>query len=304
MKATYPHPLPDELTLHATSILGDRGRAWLADVPGIVDELSTIWDVEVEEPIPAGEFNFVAPATRIDGVGAVMKIAPPYPDDEYISEADFLGHRAGRGAVRLLERDHERRAMLLERAMPGKNLAELFTGDESRAIEPAIEVLRSILDEPPSTYQPKTLDIWFAGMRRAERTGFSGAYVTKAYEIYERLSRQLDRTFYLHGDFHPGNVVSSGESYLAIDPKGIVGHVGYDIAVFLNNYHWWQEKASDIEERLDHAVREFAHAFQIDSRELREWAFAQMVLGAWWSFDDMPQLYEHKTLAKADVWNV
>jgi streptomycin 6-kinase len=195
--------------------------------------------------------------------------------------------------------------MLLERAMPGKNLAELFTGDEARAIAPAIDVLHSILGEPPPAYQPKTLDMWFAGMRRAESTSFPTAYVTKALEIYEGLSLQPGRTFYLHGDFHPGNVVSSGDSsYLAIDPKGVVGHVGYDISVFLNNYHWWQETKPDIHERLDHAVETFARAFEIDPRELREWAFAQMVIGAWWNFDDMPLLYERATLAKADIWNV
>jgi hypothetical protein len=48
----------------------------------------------------------------------------------------------------------------------------------------------------------------------------------------------------------------------------------------------------------------FSDAFEIDPRELREWAFAQMVLGTWWNYDDMPQLYEPSTLAKADIWNV
>ena len=44
-------------------------------------------------------------------------------------------------------------------------------------------------------------------------------------------------------------------------------------------------------------------AFEIEAREIREWAYAQMVLGAWWNFADMPLHYDG-SVGKADVWNV
>lgn len=305
MKARYSHPFPKELILHVTAILGDKGRDWLDALPQLIDELTELWRLKVAEPFPAGEYNFVAPATRDDGELAVLKIAPPFEDNEYIGEAEFLRHRQGHGIVRLLERDHRRRAILIERAVPGKNLAELFTGRESLAIRPAIEVLRSVLGDVPIDYEPTTLDHWFAGMKRAAGTDFPSDYVAKAFEIYGRLSKQPGRTYYLHGDYHPSNVVSAERNaYLAIDPKGIVGHVAYDIAVFLNNFHWWQETKADVDRRLDYAVQEFSSAFDIDEHELREWAYAQMVLSTWWNFADMPLLYEPSTLAKADIWNV
>ena len=305
MAFTYSQPFPRELITHVTAILGDKGRMWLDDLPSLVDELSGSWNLTVDAPFPAGEFNFVAPATRHRGDPAVLKIAPPYTDAEYIGEADFLEHRNGHGIVRLLERDHRRRAILIERALPGKNLSELFTGSESQAVGPAIDVLRTLLGEPPRQTMTRTLDRWFSGMRRAAGTAFPSDYVAKAFDIYERLSSQTGRTFYLHGDYHPGNIVSADRSpYLAIDPKGIVGHIGYDIAVFLNNFHWWQETEADIDKRLDDALEQFSSAFGIDERELREWSFAQTVLGAWWNFDDMPEMYESSTVAKADIWNV
>jgi streptomycin 6-kinase len=108
----------------------------------------------------------------------------------------------------------------------------------------------------------------------------------------------------LHGDFHPANIVSATrEPFLVIDPKGIAGPVGYEIAVFLNNYHWWQETRADIRIRLDSAVRQFSAAFDIEPTELRQWAFAQMVLGAWWTFDEMPEIYQNEVV-KADVWDI
>jgi streptomycin 6-kinase len=85
---------------------------------------------------------------------------------------------------------------------------------------------------------------------------------------------QRDRILYLHGDFHPANIVNATRApYLAIDAKGIVGHIGYDIACFLNNFHWWQDEKPDVDERLENAVSQFADSFDIDPFELRQWAF-------------------------------
>lgn len=296
---------PTELVKHVTGMLDEDGQAWLDELPSLIAELERVWSIDVGEPFPAGEFNYVAPAVRADGTQAVLKISPPFPNNEIRGEAAFLRTQDGRGAVRLYAEDVERRAILIERAIPGRNLAELFSADKCAAIQPAIEVLRSILGPPPDEIEVKYLDEWFAGLERAASTAFPADYVSKALAIYERLSGQSEHNLYLHADFHPGNVVSATrEPYLVIDPKGLIGHVGYDIAVFLNNFHWWQETEADVHSKLDAAVREFSAAFEIDTVELREWAYAQMVLGAWWSFDEMPGHYDPATLAKADIWNV
>jgi streptomycin 6-kinase len=296
--------LPGELVKNVTGICGERGRAWLSDLPSTIHELKKQWSLKVEPPFEAGEYNFVAPAERRTGEPVVIKIAPPFETNEMIGEATFLRQRDGRGAVKLLEYDIERRAILIERAFPGKNLSELFTGNEAAAIGPAIDVLRSVMDSPAKHSELRSLDTWFDGLRRYTSVDFPADYAERALDLYGRLSNQTGRTFFLHGDYHPGNVVNATRSsYLAIDPKGIVGNIAYDIAVFLNNFHWWQEDKPDIRERLAHAVAQFSAAFEIDPIELRQWAYAQMVLSAWWSFDEMPQFYDN-TVAKADIWDV
>lgn len=302
-KGEYSHQLPGELVTHVTAICGERGCDWLNDLPTTIRELEEQWSLSVDAPFPTGEYNFVAPATLDCGELAVIKIAPPFETNEIIGEAAFLRHRDGNGAVDLLEEDVGRRAILIERLVPGKNLSELFTGNESAAIEPAIHVLRSILGPPPEQ-NLTSLDKWFEGLGRHVSTDFPAAYAKKALDLYDKLSQKPGQTYYLHGDYHPGNVVNAGRSpYLAIDPKGIIGHMGYDIAVFLNNFHWWQEKHTDIRERLEPAVMKFSNAFDIDPLELRQWAYSQMVLSAWWSFDEMPEFYDN-IVAKADIWDV
>ena len=302
----YTHAFPSELIKNVTVICGDRGRAWLDDLPSTIRELEQQWALKLGVPFPAGEYNFVAPAVCDNGRLGVIKVAPPFETNEILGEAAFLRHRAGRGAIELLDEDVDRRAILVERALPGKNLAELFTGNEAASVAPAIDVLRSILGEPAPSQQDKIthLDKWFDALRRHASTDFPASYAAKALGFYEKLSKQPGGNYYLHGDYHPGNVVNaSREPYLAIDPKGIVGHLGYDIAVFLNNFHWWQEKLPDIRQRLELPVKQFASAFELDPLEVRQWAFAQMVLSAWWSFEDMPQFYDN-IVAKADIWNV
>ena len=98
-------------------------------------------------------------------------------------------------------------------------------------------------------------------------------------------------------------MTATREPFLAIDPKGIVGNLGYDIGVYLNNFIWWNGTRPDLTSRLNIVVAQFAEAFEIEPNELRKWAYAQMVLSAWWMFDEMPDIYDNEVV-KADVWDV
>jgi len=297
--------IPSELTRNVEALSGAEGRAWLKSLPSLLGRLETEWDISVGEPFVNGEYNFVARAKTGEGSSCVIKVAPPRNDRDHFGEAKYLKTHDGMGVVRLIRHDKDRMAMLIERAVPGRTLTSTFEGRESEAVAPAIELLRTTSRKlPHDLHDIILLDGWFDGLGRAAATAFPAGYAEKALWIYERLRTQTELIGYLHGDFHPDNIVSATRAeFLLIDPKGMLGHLGYEIAVFLNNFHWWQDDAPDIRERLDAAVRPFSEAFGITRRELREWAFAQMVLSAWWMYDEMPDLYDND-VAKADVWDV
>jgi len=305
MTTTFKDGLPKELVEHITAICGSRGEAWFEQLPRMISELELDWSIHVAEPFPGIEYNFVAEAGHTDGSPVVLKIAPPFERTEIHGEAKYLRTRSGNGAIELLAEDRERKAILLERALPGEVLFDRFKDTPASCVEPAIEVLRSVLRlPPPDMSDVDTLDNWFNNFQRYRETDFPAECAEKAFEIYKRLSTQATRIYYLHGDFHPGNVVTASRSpFLTIDPKGIVGHLGYDIAVFLNNLHRWQKSHHDLTSFLTDAVRKFADAFDFDEFELREWAYASMVIGAWWTFEDMPEMYNNE-VALADIWDV
>ena len=173
--------------------------------------------------------------------------------------------------------------MLLERAIPGVNLAEGFKRKESSLVSLAIEVLKAIqMDAPGGVDDAIILDDWFANLERARGSEFPSEYVEKALQYYSWLTYEVPIA-YFHGDFHPGNIVTATRSpFLAIDPKGIIGPVGYDIAVFLNNLYWGQGDDVDhdnMKAMLVLAINQFSAAFDISHTDLRRWAFSVQVLG-------------------------
>lgn len=307
MPRPYSYPLSPDLIRHVTETLGDAGREWIVELPMLINELSTMWSLEVGEPFLAGEFNFVAPALRHQNEAVVLKICPPFENGEFLSECKWLRYRDGRGAIRLVEVDRYSHAMLLERAVPGRSLAEGFQGNEPAIVSHALEVLAAIrMPEPSDGADAIVLANWFKNLERAGGTDFPSEYAEKALYFYSELSAK-EPPAYLHGDFHPGNIVTATRSaHLAIDPKGIIGPLGYDVAVFLNNLYWGQGNEIDhaeVKAVLWECVGKFSAAVGISEWDLRRWAFAVSVLGAWWTFDEMPAIYSGG-VAKADIWDV
>ncbi len=297
--------LPPELVAHVTAGCGAPGEIWLTELPDMIRQLEELWSISALPPFPGIEYNFVAPAKNRNGEDVVLKIAPPWDPIEIFGEAEYLRSREGVACAKLIAEERDSKAILIERIFPGEALFVRFKNRPEDSVAPAIDVLRAIL-RPCSGSETHiaTQDAWFDGLRKYSGTEFPADYAFKALKIYERLSGAPRGNYYLHGDYHPGNIVTAGSnSFAAIDPKGLVGHLGHEIAVFLNNLHWWQEKDPGVREKLDAAVLQFASAFDLSPQDLREWAFAQMVLGAWWNFSDMPLLYDGGVV-KADIWDV
>ena len=110
---------------------GERGAAWLARLPVIVDDLLARWDCAVDGPVLHGGVGVIIPVQANARGPAVLKVSFPHPGN--VHEPDAYAVWDGRSAVRLYERDDERFAMLLERAHTS-TLLEVGDGDEAAAI--------------------------------------------------------------------------------------------------------------------------------------------------------------------------
>ena len=305
MNREYYAMLPKEFVQNAIALCGERGEIWLNDLPNIITALETSWSIKAGNHFRNLSFNYVANALLENGRTAVIKIGLPLNDVEIYGEAAYLKALDGHGAVRLFEFDRERQAVLLERVTPGSNLKSVCKKRESEAVAVAINMLKRILlpvpDVPHDFIQ---LDDWFDGLTRAKGTNFPQDYAERALGYYKELSKDEKNIFLLHGDLHHDNILSATRApFLVIDPKGIIGHVGYDIGVFLNNHHDWLDWDTRLEGKLDLAVAEFAQAFDLEESVIRKWAFCQMVLSWWWMFDEMPDTFGDE-FGLSDIWKV
>lgn len=302
---SFKEGLPAKFVENTISLCGERGIAWLEGLPSAIAELEKAWSITAGRHFRGLSYNYVANAYLPDGRSAVLKIGLPLDDVEIYGEAAYLRIVNGRGAVRVLQFDREHQALLLERAVPGANLKSVFRKDKAKAVAAAIQLLRRVLRPVPAdTTEFILLDDWFDGLGRSVGTAFPKEYAVKAIAYYSELRADTDNNFLLHGDLHHTNIVSSTrEPFLLIDPKGIVGHIGYDIGVFLNNHHDWLEWDTRLAGKLDSAIGEFATAFSLEPLVIRKWAFCQMVLSWWWMFDEMPDTFGEE-LGLSDVWQV
>jgi streptomycin 6-kinase len=199
--------------------------------------------------------SLTLPATLVDGRAAVLKLS--FPEPESAQEGAGLAHWDGEGAVRLLDADPLRNALLLERAEPGTPLWDVENDEEATLIAASVAArlwrrpvpeghpFRILADEAEA-WAAQTLAVW-------ERLGrpFERRLVDAASTFARELARSQPRVVLCHQDFQGSNILRAHrEPWLAIDPKPIVGDPAFDVASLLRDRRW-SIRADVVERRLD-----------------------------------------------------
>jgi streptomycin 6-kinase len=222
----------------------------------VAEECADAWGLTLEEPLES-ESSLVIPAGD-----AVLKVnADWHFETEF--EADALALWEGRGAVRLLARDDERRALLIERCRPG---TRLWDADEDE-IEVVSRLLPRLSLEPVEPYPFRTVadeaDRWAEKLPRHYPASRMLAAALDVFRTVDRSARHL-----VNQDLHGGNVLrAEREPWLVIDPKPLVGEREVDGVGLLRN-------ADDPARWLD-ALAELGY----DRERLWGWGFAHAL--AW-----------------------
>ena len=304
MNKNYAETLPPRFRQNVTGLYGAKGEKWLVDLPQTLEKICVKWNLTLDDFFPNLSFNFVAKCFDEKGEKYVLKVGVPDEDSPLLTEKRALEAFHGKGSVKVLRYDENLCAILLERAIDGKTLSEVCGEDYSKAVEIAIEVLKKLPRNPPHKTQFINLETWIDGLNRAVTEKFAPAKVVKAQKFFAELIEPFERKILLHGDVHFDNILAAKrEPFLLIDPKGLIGEIGYEIAVFLNDLAGWTEHLANRKNLLAEAVKRFSNEFAVSERNLRKWCFAFAVLSAWWMLEDFGENCE-KTLALADIWDV
>ena len=257
----------------------EEGRDWLDRLPGIVDACAEEWSLTLDEPFPYAFASLAYPVTREDGSAAVLKIQ--FPDRESEHEAAALDLIDGDGAVRLLAYDAGRRALLLERAVPGTPLKAL-------APDAALDVFVALLPRvwkpagaPPFRTLAEEATGWAGSLptnyERARRP-FERALLDAALGTIETLSGSQGEQVLVNQDMHADNVVRAArEPWLLIDPKPLAGEREFGIAATVRGHELGHSRDAVVH-RLDCLTTEL----RLDRDRARGWALAQTIA---WAFD-------------------
>jgi streptomycin 6-kinase len=254
-----------------------EGRAWLERLPELVEECAAQWSLRLGEPFAYAFASLAMPVTRAGGEPAVLKIQ--FPDREGEHEAAALARWDGEGAVRLFAYDAERRALLIERCVPGTSLARL---EPDAALEVAMALLPRLWVPAGAPFRSlgEEAAAWAAGMNEVwERFGrpFERRLLDAALDALHGLPPTQGPPVLVHQDLHADNVLrAEREPWLVIDPKPLAGEREFGVAALIRGPELGQGPEA-LRHRLDRLTGELG----LDRERARGWALAQTLA---WSF--------------------
>ncbi|GCE49734.1 streptomycin 6-kinase [Thermosporothrix hazakensis] len=286
--------LPEEFHHHILKYHEEEGAAWLERLPTILETCIQRWNLSLEPPFGNLSFHYVVPATQSDGTPVVLKACAP--TGEFQEEVAALQHFAGKGMARLLAFDSDTETMLLERLLPGTILSTIQ--DDQAATSAAAAVMRKLWKPVSSDYPFPTILEWGQGLTRlrAHYNGghgpFPAALLEEAEANLTELGASMPEQVLLHGDLHHDNILSAHrDTWLAIDPKGVVGEPAFEIGAFLHNPGTLFERPHP-ERIIARRVDQFVDELGLDRKRVLGWSIVQSVLAAWWGVEDADQLWE------------
>jgi len=269
---------------------GDTARGAALPKAVLSDELKAriaervkSWGVHAERAL-ATETSALVFGTR-DGKPVVVKVARGAGDEWRGGE--IAATFGGRGVVQVHE--HIAGAALLERLVPGTPLVELvLEGRDDEATEILAALLRRMSPgDPPAACA--TVETWGLGFERYLATDdvrIPRELVLHAQRVYLELAAAQREPALLHGDLQHYNVLhDEGRGWIAIDPKGVIGELEYEIGAALRNPYERPDLLA-LPEVLERRLAIFYAALGIDVDRARAWAFAQGVLSAIWNVED------------------
>ena len=206
--------------------------------------------------------------------------------DEWNS-GEILDAFAANGFVRVYE--HVPGAILMERLSPGDSLASIsLNGDDETATSILIDALKQ---RSPSTLLPEcpTLFDWAKGFdryRATEKNQIPRRLVETAQSVFVDLCKSQHQPRLLHGDFHHYNLLfDSQRGWIAIDPKGVIGELEYEIGTVLRNPIERPDYFLD-QKIITRRLKQFSAGLNFDYKRLAAWGFAQSMLSAIWGVED------------------
>ena len=242
------------------------------------------WKIIVQDTLETPT-SFLAFGTR-GNQSVVLKVIRQFGDEWRCGEV--LDAFDGRGVLRVIE--YIGGAVLLERLNPGTSLATLaLDGRDEEATEIIADVIQQMCPNRGSSRMFGRVEEWGKGFHRYLASGdnqIPRQLVEKGERLYWQLCKNQQEVRLLHGDLQHYNILFDRErGWIAIDPKGIIGEIEYEIGASLRNPYEKPELFTS-QERIEGRLKRYASKLKLDANRALKWGFAQAILSAIWTVED------------------
>ena len=130
---------------------------------------------------------------------------------------------------------------------------------------------------------------WVEGFDRYTMSGdrrIESALVADARDTFVDLMESQRAVRLLHGDLQHSNVLLDAErGWVAIDPKGVIGELEYELGAALRNPTERPQLFTD-RATIGRRVDQLSADLHLDRQRIIAWAYAQAVLSAIWDIED------------------
>jgi streptomycin 6-kinase len=218
---------------------------------------------------------------------AVLKVFKPGSDEA--AGARYLERHRGHGAARVLESDDG--AVLIERLAPGTQLTALpLAGRDDEATHVICDVIERLqgAKADPGGWPGHTLH--FDEFEKSHPVDpLTPQIVARAKAVFAELEASQPQRVLLHGDLHHENILLDDmRGWLAIDPKGEIGEIAYELAAPLrkpleNAAHFVSAA------QMDRRVRISCERLGLDRQRVLGWCFARNCSAALWYAGRTPE---------------
>lgn len=208
-------------------------------------------------------------------------------EDAQRYEPPTLRYFNGRGCVQTLAYDEQHHALLLLYIKPGETLRSLFPDNDEQATHVLVEVAKKLHSHPISAADAllfPTVTQWLTALDK-EYEHIPDHLLAQARSRAKLLVSKTSELYLLHGDLHHENILHNNDSWIAIDPKGVVGEREYEFGAFIRNPFPDLTRRSDVGSIIGKRIELCSALSGFDAQRIADWAFVQAVMSACWTHE-------------------
>lgn len=262
------------------NIYGERGQAWLDELPQLIQSLSLKFSLRDLKEVTHLSHHAVLSGFQ-DHTPIILKLGLDHQALE--QEGFILKCFSGCGVVKVLTQD--RGVLLLERAIPGTSLRSHPVKSEEESIKIAWGCIQKLHQAKiPQLHSTPHIHDWLTPLN--QDWNIPSVYLKKARRLSHQLLKSTSLEVLLHGDLHHDQILKSGDDWVVIDPKGVIGEPAYEVGAFIRNPIPEILNEGNKSEIIQARIQVFAHLLELPPQRILDWSLVQAVLCWVWALED------------------